>query len=225
MFAHSFSAARVIWWMKSIVDPVYYWKSHALQFPLLSIVAKNVLVIPCSSVAVKRCGCDMMDFAGIVWSQTLCRRRVMPEIKHFLHYVGSDVVQKCPEKTLHFSRVLVYLEITNLYGRISDIYPNPIRKTGSDPDTGYVTSRVAFPFLFLNQLCIIILLALQEVPQSVTHGSWLWFFRFLRPSSSRAVNAFSDWAINFCEEICSSPPAYEYIIDTFPSFKKICLQL
>eukprot|EP00474_Spongospora_subterranea_P005608 CRZ06066.1 hypothetical protein [Spongospora subterranea] len=45
------------------VDPVYYWKAHSMQFPLLSIVAKNVLSIPGSSVAVERifnCGRDMI---------------------------------------------------------------------------------------------------------------------------------------------------------------------
>jgi hypothetical protein len=45
------------------VDPVEYWKTHAKQFPCLSSVARDVLSIPGSSVAVERifnCGRDVI---------------------------------------------------------------------------------------------------------------------------------------------------------------------
>jgi hypothetical protein len=36
------------------LEPLSWWKSHAQQFPLLSIVAKCILGIPASSVSVER---------------------------------------------------------------------------------------------------------------------------------------------------------------------------
>jgi hypothetical protein len=45
------------------IDPIDYWKVHCKQFPGLSTVAKDILPIPGSSVAVERifnCGRDML---------------------------------------------------------------------------------------------------------------------------------------------------------------------
>jgi hypothetical protein len=47
------------------LEPLSWWKSHAQQFPLLSIVAKCILGIPASSVSVERTFNMGRDVIGI----------------------------------------------------------------------------------------------------------------------------------------------------------------